>query len=242
MIGDGGDDQKRWGKRLETTARQFKSRNNEENDGDNENELETMRWDEETMGEKPRGNLIQEVSETGLYTSTGVRNMLRTKRRKVRTGNNKTRSSVIGWRMQHYLGFKAAVTHRKNDTLVRNMNGRCRNSNGNSTKHWNIVRNIEQHWKSVGRSEISRKCLWGDAGVYPARCQLQCQENQGRSMLPLHQEEEALPVVSHEEFDLMTRILDDQPILGNVVSGQRCIQSTGSLTGGKGLWKLVNTL
>jgi len=61
-------------------------------------------------------------------------------------------------------------------------------------------------------------------------------------MLPLHQEEEALPVVSHEEFDLMTRILDDQPILGNVVSGQRCIQSTGSLTGGKGLWKLVNTL
>jgi len=27
------------------------------------------------MGEKPRGNLIQELSETGLYTSTGVRNV-----------------------------------------------------------------------------------------------------------------------------------------------------------------------
>ena len=37
------------------------------------------------MGEKPRGNLIQEVSETGLYTSIGVRNMLGTKRRKVQT-------------------------------------------------------------------------------------------------------------------------------------------------------------
>ena len=37
------------------------------------------------MGEKPGGNLIQEVSETGLYTSIGVRDMLRTKRRKVRT-------------------------------------------------------------------------------------------------------------------------------------------------------------
>ena len=66
-------------------VRQFKSRNDEGNDGDDENESETMRRDEETMGEKPRGNLIQEVSETGLYTSIGVRNMLGTKRRKVRT-------------------------------------------------------------------------------------------------------------------------------------------------------------
>jgi len=65
-------------------ARQFKSRNDEGNDGDNENESETTRRDEETMGEKPRGNLIQEVSETGLYTSIGVRNMLGTKQRKVR--------------------------------------------------------------------------------------------------------------------------------------------------------------
>jgi len=35
------------------------------------------------MGEKPRGNLIQELLETGLYMSTGVQNMLRTKWRKV---------------------------------------------------------------------------------------------------------------------------------------------------------------
>jgi len=66
-------------------ARQYKSRNDEENDGDDENESETIRQDEETMGEKPRGNLIQEVSETGLYTSTGVQDMLGTKLRKVRT-------------------------------------------------------------------------------------------------------------------------------------------------------------
>jgi len=49
-------------------------------------------------------------------------------------------------------------------------------------------------------------------------------------MSPLHQEEEeALPIVSREEFDLMTQVLDEQPILGNVVSGQRCIRSAGSL-------------
>ena len=50
-----------------------------------------------------------------------------------------------------------------------------------------------------------------------------------RSMSPLHQEEEVLPIVSCEEFDLMTRVLDEQSILGNVVSGQCCIQSAGSL-------------
>ena len=66
-------------------ARQFKSRNDEGNDGDDENESETTRRDEETMGEKAKSNLIQEVSETGLYTSTGARNMLGTNRRKVRT-------------------------------------------------------------------------------------------------------------------------------------------------------------
>jgi len=49
------------------------------------------------------------------------------------------------------------------------------------------------------------------------------------SMSPLHQEEEALLIISYEEFDLMTRVLDDQPILGNVVSGQCCIRSAGSL-------------
>jgi len=37
------------------------------------------------MGEKPRGNLIQEVLEIGLYISTGVWDMLRTKQRKVQT-------------------------------------------------------------------------------------------------------------------------------------------------------------
>jgi len=66
-------------------ARQFKSRNDEGNYGDDENESETTRQDEETMGEKAKSNLIQEMSETGLYTSIGVRNMPGTKRRKVRT-------------------------------------------------------------------------------------------------------------------------------------------------------------
>jgi len=84
MIGNKGDDQKQQGKQLEMTARQFKSRDNEENNGNDGNELETTRWDKETMGEKAKSNLIQEVSETGLYTSIGVQNMLRTKRRKVR--------------------------------------------------------------------------------------------------------------------------------------------------------------
>jgi len=50
-----------------------------------------------------------------------------------------------------------------------------------------------------------------------------------RSMSPLHQEEEVLPIVSREEFDLMTRVLDEQPILGSSVSGQRCICSAGAL-------------
>jgi len=48
-------------------------------------------------------------------------------------------------------------------------------------------------------------------------------------MSPLHQEEEVLPIITQEEFDLMTRVLDEQPILGNAVSGQRCIRSAGSL-------------
>jgi len=52
---------------------------------------------------------------------------------------------------------------------------------------------------------------------------------EGRSMSPLHQEEEGPPIVSREELDLMTRILDNQPILGNAVSGQLCIRSAGSL-------------
>jgi len=50
-----------------------------------------------------------------------------------------------------------------------------------------------------------------------------------RSMSPLHQEEEVLPIVSREEFELMTWVLDEQPILGSSVSGQRCIRSAGSL-------------
>jgi len=50
-----------------------------------------------------------------------------------------------------------------------------------------------------------------------------------RSMSPLHQEEEVLPIVSQEEFELMTRVLDEQPILGTSVSGQRCIRSAGAL-------------
>ena len=50
-----------------------------------------------------------------------------------------------------------------------------------------------------------------------------------RSMSPLHQEEEILPIVSREEFELMMRVLDDQPILGSSVSGQRCIRSAGAL-------------
>jgi len=66
-------------------GRQYKSRNNEGNNDNDENKSETMRQDEETMGEKARSNLIQELSETGLYTSIGVWDMLGTKRRKVRT-------------------------------------------------------------------------------------------------------------------------------------------------------------
>jgi len=66
-------------------VRQFNSKNDEENDDDDGNESETTRRDEETMGEKAKSNLIQEVSETGLYTSIGVWNMLGTKWRKVRT-------------------------------------------------------------------------------------------------------------------------------------------------------------
>jgi len=50
-----------------------------------------------------------------------------------------------------------------------------------------------------------------------------------RSMSLLHQEEEVLPIVSQEEFELMTRVLDEQPILGSSVSGQRCICSAGAL-------------
>ena len=50
-----------------------------------------------------------------------------------------------------------------------------------------------------------------------------------RSMSPLHQEEEVLPIVSREEFNLMTHVLDNQPILGSSVSGQHCIRSAGAL-------------
>jgi len=43
--------------------------------------------------------------------------------------------------------------------------------------------------------------------------------------------------------DLMSSVLDEQPILPSAVSGARCKRSSGGLhTGGKGLWKLVNTL
>ena len=50
-----------------------------------------------------------------------------------------------------------------------------------------------------------------------------------RSMSPLHQEEEGPAIISREEMELMSRVLDEQPILGNAVSGQRCIRSAGSL-------------
>jgi len=49
------------------------------------------------------------------------------------------------------------------------------------------------------------------------------------SMSPLHLEEEGPAIVSHKELNLMTCVLNKQPILGNAVSGQRCIQSAGSL-------------
>jgi len=39
-------------------------------------------------------------------------------------------------------------------------------------------------------------------------------------MSPLDQEEE-VPIVPQEEFDLMIHVLDDQPILGSSVSGHR---------------------
>ena len=41
-----------------------------------------------------------------------------------------------------------------------------------------------------------------------------------QSMSPLHQREEGPPIVTREELDLMTRVLDEQPILGNTMSGQ----------------------
>ena len=50
-----------------------------------------------------------------------------------------------------------------------------------------------------------------------------------RLMSPLHQEEEGPAIISREEMELMSRVLDEQPILGNAVSGQRCIRSAGSL-------------
>jgi len=52
---------------------------------------------------------------------------------------------------------------------------------------------------------------------------------ENRSMSPLHQEEEGPAIISREEMELMSRVLDEQPILGNAVSGQHCIRSAGSL-------------
>jgi len=50
-----------------------------------------------------------------------------------------------------------------------------------------------------------------------------------RSMSPLLLEEEGPAIISREEMDLMSRVLDKQPILGSSVSGQRCIRSAGVL-------------
>jgi len=49
------------------------------------------------------------------------------------------------------------------------------------------------------------------------------------SMSPLHLEEEGPAIISREEMDLMSRILDEQPILGSSMSGQCCIRSAGAL-------------
>jgi len=56
-IGNEGNDRKQRGKWLETMARQFKSKNDEGNDGDDENESEMTRWDEEmTLEARAYGN------------------------------------------------------------------------------------------------------------------------------------------------------------------------------------------
>ena len=49
------------------------------------------------------------------------------------------------------------------------------------------------------------------------------------SMSPLHLEEEGPPIVTQEELDLMSRVLDEQLILRSSMSGQRCIRSAGAL-------------
>jgi len=52
--------------------------------------------------------------------------------------------------MEQYLYCEAAAKRRKNDRIIGNMNGKCRDTNGNSTRRRDIVRNIKQH---LGRSE-----------------------------------------------------------------------------------------
>ena len=68
----------------------------------------------------------------------------------------------------------------------------------------------------------------------PSDVMMESEEIKGSSaeeqlMSPLHQEEEGPPIVSQEELDLMSQVLDKQPILGPSVSGQHCIHSAGAL-------------
>ena len=79
----------------------------------------------------------------------------------------------------------------------------------------------------VGDLEISQDA--SEAEV-PTDALMEGGSSEDLLMSPLHQEEEeVLPIVGREEFDLMMRVLDDQPILGSSVSGQRCIRSAGAL-------------
>ena len=142
-----------------------------------------------SIGPRPQcdGGEGQKQSDSGgvgnrpIYVYRGSEHAQNQTEKRLNDRNNKTWSSVIGGRMEHYLGVKAVAKRRKNDRIVGNMNRKCRNSNRNSTKNQDIVRNIKWCRKSVWRSEIGWKHLWGDAGVYPARCQLQRQENWDRS-------------------------------------------------------------
>jgi len=129
----------------------------------------------------------QEQSDSGaignrhIYVYRGSEHVRNQPEKSPNNGNNKTRSSMIGRRMEQYLCCEAAAKRRKNDRIIGNMNGKCRDTNGNSTKHRDIVRNIKRCRKSVGSSEIDRKRLQGDAGVYPTRSQSQRCENRSRS-------------------------------------------------------------
>jgi len=85
------------------------------------------------MGQGDDGGEGQKQSDSGaignrpIYVYRGSGHAQNQTEKSLNDGNNKTRSSVIGGRMKQYLGFEAAAKRRKNDGIVGNMNGKCRN-------------------------------------------------------------------------------------------------------------------